>query len=460
MHRVAISMLMLVLMPLVADGQEKRRLQSRAAFAALDSTAVADSSAMIPLDPHERLDSLMLDMWSTLDDGGAIALGGPRSRIRKWNGFGSQAHPSLGILIDGDEVKALLESVRRYKGMVGVSREQITERAEWAVRFLVSHEYAHLVQYNFFGKDSVENPAATRVIECGADILGGYQYQVYLNVRAMSELVPESARDAARDFGYVIGANNWLDGTTHPLPENRRNCIGSGMSAGLAMGVLSYARLGTVDSLTNSLIKWLAENEPDLRFGRITAIEWSRVKARELAAIGSVVGENKELEIVRDTSVARIVLRLASAATKGEAELRKLRGPRLSRGGNDYLLREALSPPWQCSIATSRRFEEAECSYQLRTRRESADTLMAELVQQIRTAVKGTAWVEARSEINQDAPGELRKNFRRVFFTIGGAVPDDPEVIRVDVFLGDSLSDATSQLPAGYVIGFGVRAKR
>src|SRR5439155_23679319 len=108
------------------------------------SAELADSSEMRPLDPAAHLDSLMLDMWRFLDSAGTRTLGLAPSRIRKWNGFGSQAHPRLGILVDGDELDTLLTKVRRYKGMVGIAPDEIARRAEWAVRFLVSHEYGHL----------------------------------------------------------------------------------------------------------------------------------------------------------------------------------------------------------------------------------------------------------------------------------------------------------------------------
>jgi len=141
--------------------------------------------------------------------------------------------------------------------------------------------------------------------------------------------------------------------------------------------------------------------------------------------------------------------------------MRKLRGPQLLAGKGTYVLREALTAPWQCSIETSQQFEEAECSYQLRLQPDELNALSQELIAKVAEALTSTGWQEAQSTIEAgDAPKAPRKNLRRVFFTRGGADPDNPEVARVDVFLGDSLLNSTAQLPPGYVVGFSVRAKR
>lgn len=439
-------------------GQPAHRLQSRAAFAALDSTALADSSAMVPLDPHARLDSLMLDMWATLEQRAVSSLGMQASRIRKWNGFGSQAHPTVGVLVDGDEINMLLTKVRIMKDRANVAPEEITRRAEWAVRLLVAHEHAHLVQYHVFGKDSVENPASTRVIECGADIFGGYQYQMYLDARALSDSVPAAARAAAEDFGYVIGSTDWLDGTAHPLPENRHACIAAGISAAAGMDALSRARQGVGDSLSDPLVKSFAEREPALRAGRISAIEWSRVRARELAAVGAVVGGTKELAVVRDTSLGKLVRHLATLAEQGSAKLRTLRSDRAPGGRVTYLLREALPPPWQCSIATVDGVEEAGCNYTVFTDSSEADTLIAQLRERVRIALAIDGWSQVPSAAEVSEPGVTGIRVRRMFFTHGGK-PVEPSVARVDVFRRETPPISPMQSPPSVTLGFTVRAK-
>ena len=458
--RCAVAVCALVAAPSThIDAQPTHRLQSRAAFAALDSTALADSSAMVPLDPHARLDSLMLDMWAVLEQQAVSSLGMRPSRIRKWNGFGSQAHPTVGVLVDRDEVDTLLTKVRVLKGMAHVAPEEITRRAEWAVRFLVAHEHAHLVQYHVFGADSVENPASTRIIECGADIFGGYQYQRYLDARALSDSVPPAARAAAEDFGYVIGSNDWLDGTAHPLPENRHDCIGTGMSAAAGMDALAGARRGAGDSLADPRVRWLTEREPVLRAGRISAIEWSRVRARELAAVGAVVGGSMELAVVRDTSLGTLVRHLAALAEQGSTALRALRSDLAPGAASTYLLREALPPPWQCSIATVNGVEQAECRYTTLTGATEAKALVSQLRERVRVALESDGWGEANAAAQAAATaGDPGRGFQHVFFTRGGKDPGNPSIARVDVFRGDVAPQSAIQSPPSVTLGFAVRA--
>jgi hypothetical protein len=273
--------------------------------------------------------------------------------------------------------------------------------------------------------------------------------------------VPAAARAAAEDFGYVIGSNDWLDGTAHPLPENRHDCIATGMSAAAGMNALAGARRGAGDSLADPRVRWLTDHEPDLRGGRISAIEWSRVRARELAAIGAVVGRDEELAVVRDTSLGTLVRHLAALAEQGSAALRTLRSDRAPGAGSTYLLREALSPPWKCSIRTVSGVEQAECRYTLVTGAKEADALVSQLREGVRAAVESDGWLEATAEAQSAAtagdPG--RDLLQHVFFTRGGKDPSNLSIARVDVFRRDTAPNSPIQSPPSVTLGFAVRAK-
>jgi hypothetical protein len=441
---------------------QTRKLASRAAFAALDANALLDSALMTPLNVRERNDSLMLDMMESLDLSVGPLFRTRGTRIRRWDGFGSQAHPREGILIDGAQVRGLLQTVGSLKGMRGVAERQIAERAEWALRFIVAHEYAHMVQYSHFGRDTVEKRENGRVIECAADLIGGYQYQVFLVVKSQYDVVPDIAMDVATDFGYVIGAEDWLDGTSHPLPEQRRMCIATGMGAARGMMVMQAARRGQADSAVDPTVKWLADNEPDLKSGKLSFMDWSMTRARGILQGGGAVASGSSADdVVRDTSVARLIGILGQLAQQGSDSMMVLRaGPAPTASGRVFLLRASLPPPWQCTIARARSGETATCGRDWRTGLEFARAQFDTLVSHFRDLLKNTPWIETKSEADESAPRQLHANVASAHFTLRGGDPDDERTPRIEVFLGSALEQTAAQLPPGFTLGFSVRAGR
>lgn len=363
--------------------QPRRRLQSRAAFAALDSAQLADSSAMLPLDPHERLDSAMLAMAAYLDATRGRAAGLPPTRVRRWDGFGTQAHPRVGILVDRQEIDGLLERVAEIKTFRGVPRADVARRLEYVVRFVVAHEYAHLLQYRDVGGDAVDAPNATRVVECAADLVGGITYRSWAGGAFAPSPVPDDVIRTPTDFGLLVGASDWLDGTTHPLPDDRRTCIAEGFAT---------AERDAPDSA------------PEAGFeggsGRTTLVRWSLARARDLAGRHTVVGANLEVAVVRDTSAARAVGRLAEAAAGGAAGLRALRTAVAAPGDSTgVLLREALPAPWECTAHTAPDGAElGSCVLEVRAASDDARRQFASLAASVGRVLAGAGWTTRRAE--------------------------------------------------------------
>ena len=401
--------------------QREKRLVSRAAFAALNGPALADSSGIRSLDASDQLDALMLETWRWLDSVGRQSLQMPPTQIRKWTDFGSQAHPSEGILIDRSEVDTVMSLVRTQKGMGQVPAAEIARRTPWALRMLVAHEYGHLLQYRHLARDSVENPNLTRVVECAADILGGYYFEEYIEARIPTDSVRKVAREVARDFGYVIGSRDWLDGTSHPLGENRRSCIQKGIET---------ARDSTIST---------------------DVVGWAHEQARGAAAEGAVVYRNADLEVVRDTSLRSALRRLVASAGEGVAALRRSRSEQVSPDGSSFLLRDALPTPWRCTIGPWRESEEARCDFE--TRDASMNATVAELLTQVRSALDTTAirWAEA--------PPVGSMGRRTVTFRPIGAGADDARAPQVEVRWAAEGSPV-AQLAPRYVIAISVRARR
>jgi hypothetical protein len=339
----------------------------------------------------------MLDMGNFLDREVGPAYGITATRVRRWDGYGTQAHPTLGILVDSVEVAGLLDTVIRYKGQANVAREEIGRRLPYVARFLIAHEYAHLLQYRSLDHDSVADLNATRTIECGADLLGGFSYLDYLAFRYGDEL-PEAATETAIDFGYVVGAKDWLDGTTHPLPEDRRECIRRGVDAARGMRAM---RASSRDSVQQASVRWLEQNEPELYRNAVGVISWSRMRSRAIVSKRSVVDSSAVLAVVRDSSTERLVRKLAAATAEGSMALRRFRGALAPTG--EYLLREALSPPWECVIGEVDGLETARCTRVERMAGFPSD--FAYLVQTVENALEGTRW---RRVNHDDAPDDLR----------------------------------------------------
>ncbi|MGH7512925.1 MAG: hypothetical protein ACREOQ_08385, partial [Gemmatimonadales bacterium] len=372
------------LVPPSADAQARRRhLESRAVFAALDSVTLADSFSMRALDPAREPDSLLLNMVAYLDSSAGPAFGLKGTRLRRWDGYGSQAHPALGILIDGQELAELVGKVTQLKGMAGVPKEEAQRRVQYVLRFLVAHEYAHLMQYKAFGPAAVDDPDSTRIIECGADLIGGLEYREFLGVRYGARPPPIEAIETPRDFGYVVGAPDWLDGTTHPGPESRRLCIVTGMGTAGALSSAAAYQQGARDSAAVQAVEYLRKEEPELYQGRVDLMTWSRVKARKLASGRAVVDGSQDLAVVRDSSLTRLVGKLAAAAIQGSAALRRYRGGHPPGDSTGYLLREALDPPWECTARERLGAEEAFCGQDIRTDGAERTLLFERMVHQV-----------------------------------------------------------------------------
>jgi hypothetical protein len=442
------------LVPGEGSAQWRTRLQSRALFVALDSAAIEDSSAMRPLDAHQPLDSVMLEMVAFLDSAIGPAWGLPTTRIRQWDGFGSQAHPTLGILVDEEEIGTLIERVESMKGSAGVPPAEIERRLPNVVRFLIAHEYGHLIQYRRFGVEAVAAPNATRVIECGADLLGGMSYRTYLASRYPVGPLPAAAEETAIDFGYVVGAADWLDGTTHPLPEDRRACIRRGVDVSVALANRKLVQAGGADPALFASVRWLQENEPELYADQLDVLAWSEVRAKALASARAVVDSSAVLAVVRDSSVQRLVRRLADAAAKGEPTLRAFRSE-LAPGESDrWLLRESLAPPWQCTSGEVGGTETARCEQVVRTGRPVAWAVYEAMVTAVGEALNGLPWTQAQQE-----PVSGAVELGAAVFVSGDGDPKASKAARIRVSLAQAPGSMTMQMPPQSIIAIVVRAR-
>ncbi len=446
-----------LLVPFEECRAQMRHLRSRALFAALDSTALEDSSAIQPMKPHQSLDSVMMDMVAFLDGTVGPAQGLKDTPIRRWDGFGTQAHPLLGILVDFREVAMLLDEVREYKQAVHVPEGEIDHRLEYVIRFLVAHEYGHLMQYRYFGPDSVANLNATRVIECGADLLGGFNLRAFLGSRYAEGSFPEAAEQAAIDFGYVVGGTDWLDGTTHPLPEDRRRCIKRGIEAERAV---ANSQGDSAAAIYQASREWLRDSEPELAGGTSNLMRWSQGRARAIVAEWEVIDSNAVLAVVRDSSPVRLVRKLADATARGQEALRQFRGDSAPYPRGTYLLREALPVPWQCLIAQARQAETALCFHDGR-KEQFAQFTFERLATSVRGALKGTPWrpIKGRPDSIFAQPSG-REVLAKAQYGLPGARPEDPNAARIEILFLVYPVSMTAQMESTYSVLIMFRTRR
>ena len=397
---------------------QRRRLASRDAFAALDSSALADSTAMRQLNPSAYPDSLILHMLARLERTTPARDGTP-TPVRWWNGFGTQAHPTLGILVDSIELADVINRVGSSKGQAGVPPTEIQRRLPYVYEFLVAHEHGHLLQYRELPPDSVGNLDMTRIIECSADFIGGFNTRNTFRERAMPDDTLSIPMQTVRDFGFVIGASDWLDATTHPLPEQRRECIKAGLAAG---------RLP--DGVTN-------------------LVRWSLERATALSKQGAVSLGSEVFSVVRDTSLGRVVTALAQAAAQGRDAMRRLRAG--DAPGGAFLLREAMAPPWRCTTRAQDDGEVATCRRTLREGEARARVLYDSVRTHVESVLEADGWIQS-GEV-RSAPEETHLAFAAFSRRTGLQLP------RVELTLGmTGGGNPTAQLAPALAIAIVVRS--
>lgn len=369
------------------DAQSKRQFRSRAAFAKLDTMALMDSAEMRLLNPRERFDSLMIQMLDHLNVAYAPAVGLEPTRIRNWEGFSTQAHPVAGILVDRPEVDGLVKLLKDHKELAGVPNDEIERRVNHVVQFLVGHEYAHLVQYALLPRDSVESVNATRIIECAADIVGAALHQRYARARFGEGKLLEAALAATANFGWEIGAGNWLDGTSHPIREHRMQCIQVGQ--------------GTM----------IADAQ------ELTA--WSLSESRRITSVGSAVDRDKGVAVSRDSSMAAFLSELTTLASRGAAAMLDLQGPALPEPGM-FILRKSLSTPWRCVLGVEEGRSTAICDVILF--RNEAVSAYDRLVSSAAEVLDRNEWQRDSASVLLAGTGKLEGFTRRVDGRVRGRV--------------------------------------
>jgi predicted Zn-dependent protease with MMP-like domain len=135
-------------------------------------------------------------------------------------GFGSNfSRPDEGIFLDAHRLKQLRDSLPE------ASLRQV-------VRFVLAHEWGHMVQFRRLPEDTLADSARRRVIECEADMIAGSA----LAVLAENQGSAADFREATNSFialAFNTGLPVWDFPWMHPNPSQRSLCITVGASAGL-----------------------------------------------------------------------------------------------------------------------------------------------------------------------------------------------------------------------------------
>ena len=405
-----------------AAPQEGLRFQSRAAFAALDSAALARGTGLRPMDGADQHRAAMIQMVAYLDSTVGRAAGVKSTKIRWWNA-GTRAHPSQGILVDDHQIDVLSRELILQKGDAGVAPEVAKARVIHAVRFLIAHEYAHLLQYATLPLDSVGSPRLHRSIECSADLLGGMMFGRYMDDVALDDSTREIAKLAAAHFANVVGSPDWLDVTAHPTPTHRQTCIELGLDNPTAL-TLTLLHIAPNDSADRAYAERMRRESPDLLGGRTSLTAWSLEKAAQLfglAAGGSV--DAASLSVTRDTTVSTAIARIVGFALRGNNALATLKGGRAPgpEGGN--LLTHSLPVPWRCTLAEAQGVPAGVCQFIGSLTGPRAEDVFEATIAAVQAGLSSTEWTSA------PIAGESDLSRR---FDVRGT-PDNPGHAQVDV---------------------------
>lgn len=287
---------------------QPRLYSSRADFARLTDRELRDSSAWVALDTSDRAEAAMYDMFLVLHGSLARSFRSVRSIIRRADGGGTHAHPHEGILIDGLEVHHLIDTAGAVLRAHGLPPTDVDMHVQYMLRFIVAHEYAHLLQYDRLDSAYVEAPANGRIIECAADIVGSALEQLSMTINSIKPAETEAVYATLKDFGFLIGFDDWLDGTAHPPRNTRYECIARGRSAFVLQTIRTSHPNVTSDSIEHVSGSLISRDDRDYFDGTIDITEWAIRYARGILRRTHAISEvSLDGSVVRDSSIAEYV---------------------------------------------------------------------------------------------------------------------------------------------------------
>src|ERR1700733_5864999 len=131
------------------------------------------------------------------------------------NGCGTSSHPTLGIIVDLDQLNA-------------IKRRSESQNFSSIVFFLVAHEKAHQIQYRRYTASIINSSEADRQsYEAQADILGGKflaQFMGGSNIDQQEEILLEALRVA-----YSLGVEQYAI-ADHPSQDARVTAVRLGIA--------------------------------------------------------------------------------------------------------------------------------------------------------------------------------------------------------------------------------------
>jgi hypothetical protein len=141
------------------------------------------------------------------------------------NSAGSASHPSAGIILDARQL------ARLRAGLPDATVEEVT-------RFLLAHEWGHMVQFRHIPLATLTDTSQRRMLECEADMIGG---SILAMIAADKRGGPEAFRAATHRFialAFDVGLPTWDFPWMHPSPIQRTVCITLGGVAGMHMAMI------------------------------------------------------------------------------------------------------------------------------------------------------------------------------------------------------------------------------
>jgi hypothetical protein len=357
----------------------------------------------------------------------------------------AQISAFLGKTLD---VRYSKDVVQAHRGVIAIDPaylrkvigQQGADELEVAVRFVLLHEFGHVLQCEE-GRRRSNQPDCDaagrgarerREFECQADIVGGFvtalqdRVEYVEGTSAQVNQTPGTAGDASEssrrarmealltDIAWRLGSDVAWRPADYPTRFQRGVCVGSGIELGSIVALSAELESSTVNSLgTGSAVTPGRAGVParvprslpalSAHLGRLVGVRsdrpealsllygWSAAAAQKVVAIDLAQGSGGTAE----ASVRQALAGLLTHMIRGSAGWRLVRG-RAVRGvqfdGNEgmvSMLHPSFPDPWRCFAYES---DYAFCYLIARKSTAEPDALFDATLRDIRAGMTSTAW--------------------------------------------------------------------
>jgi hypothetical protein len=286
--------------------------ETRAAFLAASEPYLESALKTTPNDAALGLDAVIAAQLPAISRYFGLTI-----RYRWADANGSSAHPELGLFLSRRQIVRMRDSV----GLDGLDD---------VLRFVLTHESAHLRQFRVYNPEKTNDPGLTRTRECQADLMAA---MAIVNIFSdMGVPIGESSARLNRAVAaaFSLPPPQWDDHRQHPSPHQRSVCVTVGFNGGLHQWTIALHERTGDSTLLRQIVEARRRN-PVLFAPGEDIMTWSWRTAESITGFGGA----QMVNIGEPTDLTGRFRQLASAAERGAHVLQR----------DVHLLQAALGPP-------------------------------------------------------------------------------------------------------------------